>query len=312
MERIIDISQSAASLSVRYDQLIIRSNGAEEQVPLDEIAVLIVAHPAVVYTQAVLSGLTTRGGAFLVCDERHLPSGMLLPLQSHFLQSERLALQVEATVPLKKQVWKQIVEAKVRAQAALLQTHNGDDGGLTVLSRRVTSGDVHNIESQAAQRYWPLLLGDAFVRRPQGTDGVNSMLNYGYAVLRAIVARAICAVGLHPSLGVHHHNRYDAFCLANDIMEPFRPIVDRCVVAAVDLWGFDLNLNRESKYDLIAALVRLRYLFDDQERTLPDWIGLVADSLAAVYLKRRKKLFIPEFEHAKKKSQDDPSASAPF
>jgi hypothetical protein len=170
---------------------------------------------------------------FIVSNEKHLPAAMLLPLSTHSTQTERFARQAAVSLPTRKRAWQQIVQAKLRAQARLLEETTGADQGLHVMAGRVRSGDPDNLEAQAARVYWPALFGkeasgEAFRRDPEG-EGINVHLNYGYAVLRAIVARALCASGLHPSLGVHHHNRYDTFCLADDLMEPFRPLVDRVV-----------------------------------------------------------------------------------
>jgi CRISPR-associated protein Cas1 len=204
-----------------------------QTIPFADIAVLVTSHPQISFTQAVLAGLAAAGGMFIVSNEKHLPAAMLLPLSTHSTQTERFARQAGVSLPTRKRAWQQIVRAKLRAQARLLEEATGSDGGLGVMAGKVRSGDPDNLEAQAARIYWQALFGrgasgEAFRRDPDG-GGVNVHLNYGYAVLRAIVARALCASGLHPSLGVHHHNRYDTFCLADDLMEPFRPLVDRVV-----------------------------------------------------------------------------------
>jgi CRISPR-associated protein Cas1 len=205
-ERIIDISDEPARLSVRLKQLVIERGDEPITVPLEELAVIVVSHPAVTYTHAVLSGICAAGGAFIICDDKHLPTGMLLPLQANFVQTERFAAQAQATLPMKKQLWKQIVKSKVQSQAGLLRKLRGEDLGLNRLAGKVRSGDTANIEAQASRRYWTALFGTEFIRDYEAEDQ-NRLLNYGYAVLRALTARAICASGLHPSLGVHHHNR---------------------------------------------------------------------------------------------------------
>jgi len=294
IDRIIDLSEKPGRLSVRLDQLVIE-RGDEETltVPLDEVAVVVVSHPAVTFTHAVLAGIARRGGTFVVCDERRLPVGMILPLQSHHLQAERFAQQAAASLPTRKRIWQQIVKAKVRAQGIVLKELRGDDRGLIALAQRVRSGDPDNIESRASRRYWPALFGDPAFRRNRHADDYNRHLNYGYAVLRGIVARAICCAGLHPSLGVHHHNRYDTFSLASDVMEPFRPIVDRAVALYAQEAQPRAPLDRTAKAALLEALTG-RVFIDDEERSVFDAAARAASSLAQVYLGQRKRLVLPE------------------
>jgi CRISPR-associated protein Cas1 len=297
MERILDLSDEAASLSVRYNQLVIRRGERQHQVPLEELSALIVAHPAVHYTHAVLAGVCEHGGAFILCDSQRLPAGMLLPISTNHLQTERLAAQVRATLPTKKRAWKQIVVAKVNAQAGLLEKRCGCDRGLKALARRVQSGDIGNIEAQASQRYWPALFGPAFRRAPSASDGINSILNYGYAVLRALIARGICASGLHPSLGIHHHNRYDTFCLASDLMEPFRPIVDSAVALLTDLEGEEVTLHKHNKAFLINRVIEHRFRLAGRSRHLSDIAVRLGYSLVAMYAGKRKGLALPKIEY---------------
>lgn len=202
IERLIDLSDAGARLSVKHDQLVIeREEEGSFSAPLDEVAVVVVSHPAVTLTQAVLSGLMARGAVFVVCDERRLPSGMMLPLEGHHLQGERLEYQMNASQPVRKRAWQQVVQAKIRAQGRLLKELRGTDAGLLAMAESVHSGDPDNLEGQAARRYWPLIFGDASFRRDHEATGINAVLNYGYSVLRGIVARAIVSAGLHPSIG---------------------------------------------------------------------------------------------------------------
>ena len=205
-ERILDIPEGPARLSVNLGRLVIKRGEETVTMPISELAVLVVSHPAVSYTHAVLAGLCAEGGAVVLCNEKRLPVGMLFPLEGHFAQVERFSAQAASSLPTKKQLWKQIVRAKVLAQGRLLEKLSGADRGLILMARRVRSGDPSNIEAQASRRYWPALFGEDFRRNPD-SPGENQLLNYGYAVLRAVVARAVCAAGLHPSLGLHHHNR---------------------------------------------------------------------------------------------------------
>jgi len=293
-DRMIDLSDAAARLSVRHSQLVIEPEGGEAAtVPLDDLAVLIVTNPRVRYTNAVLTGIANSGGTFVVCGVDHLPAAMLLPMQAHYVQAERFARQAKASEPTRKRLWKQIVQAKIRAQAKCLVSTRGHDAGLAALAARVGSGDPQNVEAQAARRYWPLLFDDPKFRRHRTGDGANRHLNYGYAVLRAIVARAICAAGMHPSFGLHHRNRYNPFCLADDLMEPYRPVVDRAVVRVVEEFSADAPLNPEIKRALLNVFTG-RFVVDGEARTLFDLLARAASSLAAVLMGDAKRMNLPE------------------
>jgi CRISPR-associated protein Cas1 len=186
------------------------------------------------------------------------------------------------------------VKSKIRAQGLLLLELYGKDRGLRALAKKVKSGDVENLEGQASRRYWPALFNDPDFQRRRDAEDQNRFLNYGYAILRAIVARGICAAGLHPSLGIHHHNRYDAFCLADDLMEPFRAIVDRAVVRWVAEHGKDSEMCKEAKAAMLGALME-RYDLEGEQRTLFDISSRLASSLAQVFLGEREKLALPDF-----------------
>jgi len=294
IDRVIDISDEPARLSVRCEQLVVSRDGEDQAtLPLADVAVLVVSHPRVSYTQAVLASLVANGGAFVVCDSRHLPVGMLLPLDAHYVQTERFALQAAASVPTRKRLWQQLVRAKIKAQASLLTKLHGDDCGIAALIPQVRSGDPTNVEARASRRYWPALFADKSFRRNRHRDDQNRFLNYGYAILRATVARALCAAGLHPSLGLHHHNRYNSFCLADDVMEPFRPIVDEAVVELVAERGAEAPMDRDARTALLEAIVRRREL-QRESRTLFDVLSRVSGSLVEVLEGTRKHLILPE------------------
>jgi CRISPR-associated protein Cas1 len=304
-----------------------------QTIPFADVAVLVTSHPQISFTQAVLSGLAAAGGMFIVSNEKHLPAAMLLPLSTHSTQTERFARQAAVPLPTRKRAWQQVVQAKLRAQARLLEETTGADQGLRQMAGRVRSGDPDNLEAQAARIYWQALFGknasgEAFRRDPEG-GGVNVHLNYGYAVLRAIVARALCASGLHPSLGVHHHNRYDTFCLADDLMEPFRPLVDRVVArlrrsalpspdeegagrgatappsdavipAQAGIHAPAIQLDQNSKKAILEDLL-VRYTADGESRTLFDWVSRAASSLVGLIEDREDKLnfsdLLPDTRH---------------
>lgn len=293
-ERIIDLSAEPVRLNVSLDRLSIEREAKEPlTIPFDEVGVLVAAHRQVALTQAVLSRLMTHGGVYVACDEKSMPIGMMMPLTGHHLQAERFQQQAEVSLPTKKRLWQQLIEAKVKAQAGLLRDLYRDDAGLLALSEKVRSGDPDNIEGLASRRYWPVLFGDPSFHRDRDAGDQNRLLNYGYAVLRATIARAICASGLHPSLGLHHHNRYDAFCLADDVMEPFRPLVDRVVVGIVSGQGPEAPLDRENKSALIGAIMG-RYEIEGETRSLFDVAAKTTASLAKVFAGESKDLALPD------------------
>ncbi len=231
-----------AYLSLKLKQLVIRlphTDGEKKDekantrtVPIEDIGVIVLDHKQITVTQALLTELLDNNCAVITCDSRQLPVGLLLPLAGNTIQNERFRNQLDASLPLKKQLWQQTIESKIRNQAAMLEYTTGEvHNNMLKWSESVKSGDTENMEARAAVYYWKTIFPDNpyFVRDHEG-GGANALLNYGYAILRAIVARALVASGLLPTLGIHHHNRYNAYCLADDIMEPYRPYVDKVVV----------------------------------------------------------------------------------
>ncbi|MBX3459983.1 MAG: type II CRISPR-associated endonuclease Cas1 [Planctomycetes bacterium] len=286
-DRILDFSQEPARLSVRLENLVIeRDDQPPRMIPIAEIGVIVVSHPRVSYTHSVLMLLAQKGGAFITCDERRLPVAMLLPLQSNVTQTEIMAAQANAPEPVRKRLWKRIVRAKIKAQARALDACRLDGQPVRALVPDVKSGDSGNIEAQAARRYWSALSGrllpEGFKRDPD-SDWPNPLLNYGYAVLRAIVARALCASGLHPSMGLHHHNRYNPFCLADDLMEPLRPLVDKAVIGFLREKPETTDITKEARAHVIGKLTD-RYMHREEARTLFDITGRTAARLAAVFM----------------------------
>ncbi|MCD6384465.1 type II CRISPR-associated endonuclease Cas1 [Candidatus Sumerlaeota bacterium] len=230
IKRTIEISEPETYISSRYQQIIIhRNNRIVAQIPAEDIGVCIIATPMVTFSQNALTNIAEQGGVVVLCGKNFQPSAMILPLVANSLQTLRMHHQVQAKRPLKKQLWAQLVRAKVLNQSAITEDP-ATQNKLKALAERIRSGDPDNIESQAARIYWRVFLGSKFrFKRERFGDPPNNLLNYGYMALRAAVARSICGAGLHPSFPIHHKNRFDAFCLADDLMEPFRPIVDLCV-----------------------------------------------------------------------------------
>lgn len=246
IKRTIEISREAAHLSVRHKQLLLKRHETEPvSIPCEDLGVVVVDHPQTTYTHAALAELLEHDAVLVICGTNHLPCGIVLPLSNHHQVVWRVQDQANASKPLQKQLWKQLVRAKILAQAGNLEPGSIPRRKLENLAREVKSGDPANLEAQAARIYWSAwltqpspsssrrtiprdneALADQIFRRNPEEPGLNSLLNYGYAILRAAVARAIVAAGLHPALGLHHSNRGNPFCLADDLMEPLRPMVD--------------------------------------------------------------------------------------
>jgi CRISPR-associated protein Cas1 len=230
MERIVDIATDGQHLSA-YRGFLMVSKDREEvgRIPLDDVAAVIVHAHGVTWSTNLIVALAERGALMVLCGSNHAPVAVCTPLDGHHGQNARIRAQWEMGKPLAKQLWRKIVVAKIRWQAAVLASRGVPADAFDMLSRRVRSGDPDNVEAQAARRYWPLLMGEDF-RRDREAAGVNGLLNYGYTVLRSLVARSVVAAGLHPSVGIHHANRGNAFALADDLIEPFRPLVDAMAV----------------------------------------------------------------------------------
>jgi len=289
-ERILEIANSPARLRLDLDRVRIETESHPPgMVPIRELAAVVLAHPQVTVSQPLLAALGGAGVPLIACDSRGLPSAMLLPIVGHSTQAERMEAQARASAPLRKRLWKQVVQEKVKAQGRTLLAVCGSDAGLTRLAARVRSGDSTNIEAQASARYWKKVFGRSEFRRNREAADENRLLNYGYAILRALTARSVCASGLHPSLGIHHHNRYDPFVLADDLMEPYRPVIDRIVAEIAREGGPRVTLATEVKLRLLGALVG-RHLVGGEWRTLTDLVRRAAASLASVYEGSRKAL----------------------
>lgn len=227
-----------AYLSLRNGQLVVKlepqDNEPEKQatIPIEDIGFVVLDHRQITITQGVMAALLDNNAAVVTCDNSHMPVGLMLPLEGHTVQQERFRDQLGSSLPLRKQLWQQTVQQKILNQAALLkELHGIETGNMHQLAKEVLSGDSTNLEGRAAAFYWSKMFPTIpdFTRSREGAYP-NALLNYGYAILRAVIARALVCSGMLPTLGIHHHNRYNAYCLADDIMEPYRPYVDRLVV----------------------------------------------------------------------------------
>lgn len=230
MDRIVDIASDDLHLSAHRGFLIVARNREEQgRVALNDVHALILHAHGVTWSTNLVVALAERGAIMVLCGPNHSPIALMTPIDGHHAQGGRMRAQWDAGAPLRKQLWQQIVKAKIAMQASLLDAVGAEGGdALRFMARRVRSGDPENHEAQAARRYWPTLLGAGF-RRDRDADGANAMLNYGYAVMRATVARSIIGAGLHPSIGLHHKSGVNSFALADDLVEPFRPLVDAVV-----------------------------------------------------------------------------------
>jgi CRISPR-associated protein Cas1 len=228
--RVVEITENGRHLSRTDGFLVISADHRElGRMALDDIVSVIATAPGTTASCAVLAELARRGIPFVICGPNFLPASIVWPVVGHHAQQRRMECQLDASLPLKKRLWAILIASKIRHQGLVLTAEGHDAGAFAALARSVRSGDPENLEAQAARRYWPVLLGPEF-RRDQDAGGANAMLNYGYTVLRAGVARAIVAAGLHPGLGIFHRHPGNAMPLADDLMEPFRPFVDQIVV----------------------------------------------------------------------------------
>jgi CRISPR-associated protein Cas1 len=288
--RTIEISGHGNRLSIEQGSMVVQREGqVVGRVPVEDIGVLILDSMTTTYTHAVLAEVLAAGAVIIPCDSKHLPAALFLP-QNNTLQTQRLASQTAAPLPLRKSLWKQVVQAKIANQAAALPEGSPVRGRLKAMVSEVRSGDPTNVEAQAAKAYWRALFEDeAFRRLPEG-EPPNNLLNYGYMVLRASVARAICGAGLHPSFGLHHKNRSDAFCLADDLVEPFRPLVDAKVKALAAAGRAEID--KESKVELL-GLLTAEIEVGGEKGPLMVALERMTASLVRCYAGEQKKLDLP-------------------
>ncbi len=241
MDRIVDIATDGRHLSAYRGFLKVEERNQEVgRIPLDDIGAVLVHAHGITYSNNLLVALAERNCCLVVCGPNHMPVSIVWPLTGHHRQGARMRAQWQSAKPLQKQLWRRVVVEKINNQAAILEAVGARFGGVAALAAKVRSGDPENVEAQAARRYWPLLFGDDF-RRDRTHGGENSMLNYGYTVIRAITARAVIAAGLHPTMGLHHRNRGNDMALADDLMEPFRPFVDICVKRLIEQGHSDVT-----------------------------------------------------------------------
>lgn len=291
--RIVEVADDRRHLFLSRGFLVVQDTEGERkelgQVPLDDIAAVIANAHGLSYTNNLLVALAERCAPFVLCAANHNAVGMVLPIDGNFQQAKRFDAQIAAKQPLIKRLWSEVVKSKLQQQAAVLEATGAPFVPLLVLVRKVRAGDPDNIEAQGARRYWGLLFGDAFRRDQQG-NGLNAMLNYGYTILRAATARAVVAAGLHPTIGLHHSNGGNAMRLVDDLMEPFRPMVD------LKVWQLHKHGEHQITPESKRALVRT--LYDDMQTNAGATPVMVcaqklATSLAQVFMGEKDKLDLP-------------------
>jgi CRISPR-associated protein Cas1 len=263
-------------------------------IPVEDIGFVVLDHPQISFTMKLVEQLNEYNVATVFCDSKHMPSSMLLPLDAHHIQSELFRAQVAATEPLKKNLWKQTIEAKIKNQARLLEKLAKPSNQLKTIAKTIKSGDSDNREGFAARLYWMALFGKTFVRDRFG-EPPNPFLNYGYILLRSAVARALAGSGMLATLGIHHRNRYNAFCLADDIMEPYRPYVDEIVYKLNNEYPGTLMLAKEHKAELL-QLMSADVKIGENKRPLMLALSQTTASLSRCFSGEQRKIIYPDFE----------------
>lgn len=284
-----------AYLSTRNDQLVAKLliDDKEISAPIEDLSLVILDNRQITITQCLMSSLLANNVALVTCNETHHPVGLFLNLEGNTLQSKIFGFQVEASMPLKKQLWQQTVVAKIQNQAAMLARERVSNTLLLQYARQVKSGDAENHEALAASYYWKNLFPEFLnFRRHREGDPPNNLLNYGYAILRAIVARSLVGSGLMPTLGIKHKNQYNAYCLADDIMEPYRPYVDKIVCHIVEMNGRFLDMGPSMKKELL-GLPAVDVLINGQKSPLLVAVQRTTASLVKCFEGHSKKILYP-------------------
>ena len=294
-----------AYLSLKMKQMVVRiphkDDGdlpSEEDmvrtVPIEDLGVIILDNKQITITQGLIDALLENNCALITCDSKRMPVGLMLPLAGNTILNERFRSQLDSSLPLRKQLWQQTIEAKIRNQAAVLKYVTGQEHkNMLKWSDSVRSGDADNMEARAAVYYWKTIFpNDPCFIRDREDEGANALLNYGYAILRAVVARALVGAGLLPTLGIHHHNRYNAYCLADDIMEPYRPYVDKLVVEILEDCAED-KLNATNKVKLLNIPV-IEVKINEKRSPLMIAVSQTVSSLVKCFRGDCRKLIYPD------------------
>lgn len=289
-----------AYLCLRNGQLVIQmpeTKTSERTIPIEDIGVVVLDNKRITITTGAMEALLENNTALITCDSRSMPTGLLLPLYGNTLQNERFRYQLDASLPLRKQLWQQTIKQKIANQEVVLRTHTDSETRcMKAWVEDVRSGDADNIEARAAAYYWRNLFPEIpnFVRGRE-EEPPNNLLNYGYAILRAVIARSLVGSGLLPTLGIHHHNRYNAYCLADDIMEPYRPYVDELVIKIIGNYKYYEVLNKELKAELLSIPV-LDVTIDGKRSPLMVAATQTTASLYKCFSGELRKISYPQME----------------
>lgn len=300
--------QNPAYLSLKLRQMVVTFPDIEKQpnvpidvkqelvhtIPIEDIGVLVLDHKQVTITQALMAELLDNDVAIITCDERHLPTGLMLPLDCNHIQTERFRKQIEASEPLKKQMWQQTISSKILGQAKLLSLEQIDNKNMLAWSQQVRSGDADNLEGRAAAYYWKNIFHNSNFVRGQDEAPPNNLLNYGYSLVRALMARALVAAGLLPTLGIHHHNRYNAYCLADDIMEPYRPYVDLAVIQLLRHTADTSELTPSIKRELL-GITTMDVNIENHRSPMMIAVQTTANSVQRCFSGESRKIIYPDW-----------------
>lgn len=286
--------ENKTSITSKNLQLIIKSEIRESAIPIEDIGFLVLDHKEIYLSLPAMNLLVENNTSVIICGKNHLPNGMFLNLNSHHIQQEVFKNQIEASIPLKKNLWQQTIVEKITNQGFLLQRIKSKSNSFEFLASKVLSGDTTNMEGVAAQQYWKSFFDtyDINFKRERFGDYPNNFLNYGYAILRAATARALSGSGLLNTLGIHHKSKYNAFALADDIMEPYRPLVDEKVFEIMQKYD-EQELNTKIKAELLQVLTRTVY-FKDEKSPLMVALQKTASSLQQCFTGNRKKINYPK------------------
>ncbi len=286
-----------AYLSTRNEQLVIKYPKIEQDIlsiPIEDIGFVVLEDPQITISNRLMEKLLQNNVGLVNCNSQRMPLGLFLPLQGHSEQNERVRAQLDATVPLKKNLWQQTVQAKIGNQSALLAKRDISNRNMQYWSKEVTSGDTLNHEARAAAYYWQHLFKVENFRRNRDGESPNNALNYGYAILRAVCARAIVSSGLLPIVGIHHANKYNAYCLADDIMEPYRPYVDAIVCSLLDAKTDLEEITTEIKKELLVIPV-IDVQIEGKKSPLMLAMSRTTNSLQECFMGLSRKLIYPTF-----------------
>ncbi len=278
------------SLTTKWEQLVVKTDGLEKTIPIEDIGFIVIENQEIYISIPTLAKLINNNVAVIFCDSKHMPSSMLLNLDGHYIQQELFSNQIRASEPLKKQLWQQIVKKKIKHQAQHLEKRDKSYRVLAFHASKVLSGDTDNREAVAAAHYWKHLFDFDF-RRERFGEYPNSFLNYGYIILRAAVARSLASSGLLCTLGIHHRNKYNAFCLADDVMEPYRPLVDAKVLEIIGKYE-EVELTTEIKMELLSVLTETVY-FKNTKSPLMVALTKTTSSLQQCFSGTAKKIVYP-------------------